>query len=113
MRPLVERRRETGHDGSARQEGARDAADGASLGQLIPWPDGEHFPDIAPEDALELFLGWVEAQGITLWEHQEEALLTLAAGDSLILGTPTGSGKSLVALGLCFMACCTQLLVRC
>ncbi len=97
-----------GHDGSARQEEARDAADEAGLGQLIPWPDDEHFPDIAPEDALELFLGWVEARGITLWEHQEEALLTLAAGDSLILGTPTGSGKSLVALGLCFMACCTD-----
>ncbi|WP_407668498.1 DEAD/DEAH box helicase [Olsenella urininfantis] len=78
------------------------------LGALIPWPDEEHFPNIPADDALELFLGWVDSRGITLWPHQEEALLDLAAGDHLILGTPTGSGKSLVALGLCFMACCTD-----
>ena len=30
------------------------------------------------------------------------------AGDHLILGTPTGSGKSLVALGMCFMSVCTD-----
>ena len=37
-------------------------------------------------------------------QHQEDALMDLAVGDSVILGTPTGSGKSMVALGLCFMA---------
>jgi superfamily II RNA helicase len=41
-----------------------------------------------------------------LWPHQEEALLDIAAGDHVILGTPTGSGKSMVALGMCFMALC-------
>ena len=33
--------------------------------------------------------------------------MDLAVGDSVILGTPTGSGKSMVALGLCFMAVAT------
>ena len=79
-----------------------------SLGRLIPWPDDETYPNIPAEEALDLFLGWVEARGIELWPHQEEALLSLAAGDHLILGTPTGSGKSMVALGMCFMSVCTD-----
>ena len=87
--------------------GTRDT-DAGELRALIPWPDDEHFPNIPAEDALELFMGWCESRGLELWPHQEEALLDLATGDHLILGTPTGSGKSLVALGLCFMACCTD-----
>lgn len=79
-----------------------------SLGRLIPWPDEETYPNIPAEEALDLFLGWVDARGIELWPHQEEALLSLAAGDHLILGTPTGSGKSMVALGMCFMSVCTD-----
>lgn len=79
-----------------------------SLGRLIPWPDGETYPNIPAEEALDLFLGWAESRGIELWPHQEEALLSLAAGDHLILGTPTGSGKSMVALGMCFMSVCTD-----
>ena len=79
-----------------------------SLGRLIPWPDDETYPNIAAEEALDLFLGWVESRGIELWPHQEEALLSLAAGAHLILGTPTGSGKSMVALGMCFMSVCTD-----
>ncbi|WP_322155819.1 DEAD/DEAH box helicase [Paratractidigestivibacter sp.] len=79
-----------------------------SLGRLIPWPDDETYPNIPADEALEIFLGWVESRGIKLWDHQEEALLDLAAGDHLILGTPTGSGKSMVALGLAFMSVCTD-----
>ena len=95
------------HDAAGETNEARGEGD-VSLGQLVPWPDDEHFPNIPPEDALELFLGWVESRGITPWDHQEEALLDLAAGDNVILGTPTGSGKSLVALGMCFIAMCTD-----
>lgn len=79
-----------------------------SLGRLIPWPDDETYPNIPAEDALELFLGWVESRGMQLWDHQEEALLDLASGDHVILGTPTGSGKSMVAVGLLFIANCTN-----
>ncbi len=76
-----------------------------SLGRLAPdWAVED--PHIPLDDSLETFLEWVEARGITLWEHQEEALLDIASGDNVILGTPTGSGKSMVALGMCFMAMC-------
>lgn len=79
-----------------------------SLGRLIPWPDDETYPNIPAEDALELFLGWVESRGMRLWDHQEEALLDVASGDHVILGTPTGSGKSMVAVGMLFIANCTN-----
>lgn len=79
-----------------------------SLGRLIPWPDDETYPNIPAEDALELFLSWVESRGMQLWDHQEEALLDLASGDHVILGTPTGSGKSMVAVGMLFIANCTN-----
>lgn len=79
-----------------------------SLGRLIPWPDDETYPNVPAEDALEFFLGWVESRGMQLWDHQEEALLDLASGDHVILGTPTGSGKSMVAVGMLFIANCTN-----
>ena len=77
-----------------------------SLAMYLPYLD-ESMPELDPEEALGLFLTWVESRGIEPWPHQEDALLALAAGDHVILGTPTGSGKSLVALGLCFNALCT------
>lgn len=80
-----------------------------SLGALSPsWfePDdgSEPEPWLTADEAFERFLTWCEGRGIDLWPHQEEALMDLAAGDHVILGTPTGSGKSLVALGQLFMA---------
>ncbi|MEE1373213.1 MAG: DEAD/DEAH box helicase, partial [Parolsenella sp.] len=76
------------------------------------WFDPEQWPDYEPEapftadEALERYLDWCMSRGLELWPHQEEALLDLAAGDHVILGTPTGSGKSMVALGLCYLAIC-------
>jgi superfamily II DNA/RNA helicase len=59
-----------------------------------------------PGAILDRFLGWVAEQGLEPWPAQEEALLELLAGKHVVLSTPTGSGKSLVALGLHFKALC-------
>lgn len=67
-------------------------------------PGSELEPWLTSEKAYERFIDWVAARGIDLWPHQEDALFALAAGSNVILGTPTGSGKSLVALGMMFMA---------
>ncbi|MGW4848700.1 DEAD/DEAH box helicase [Nocardia brasiliensis] len=51
-------------------------------------------------DALyESFGTWAAEQGTPLYPAQDEALLELASGANVILATPTGSGKSLVAVG--------------
>ena len=60
------------------------------------------------DEAFESFLEWHAQRGIELWPHQEDACLALALGDHVILGTPTGSGKSTVALWLAFLALCTR-----
>ena len=51
------------------------------------------------DEVLDGFVRWAGDQGLDLYAHQEEAVLELLAGANVILGTPTGSGKSLVALG--------------
>lgn len=49
------------------------------------------------EDLLLDFLTVVESRGLTLYPAQEQAVLELLEGKNVILNTPTGSGKSLVA----------------
>jgi superfamily II RNA helicase len=51
------------------------------------------------DDALDAFLAWTADKGFTLYPAQEEALLEVFAGAHVIVNTPTGSGKSLIALG--------------
>ena len=58
-------------------------------------------------DADELFASfaaWAEASGTVLYPAQEEALIELLSGANVILATPTGSGKSLVATGALYAA---------
>jgi superfamily II RNA helicase len=72
----------------------------APLAALLP-PPGAH---LAPDAVLDRFVSWVASTGITLYPHQEEAILHLLDDAHLVLATPTGSGKSLVATFLHFQA---------
>ena len=74
-----------------------------------PRPLYKRIPDGGTRDVdqiLDLFLGWVADVGFDLYTAQEEALLEIMAGRHVVLNTPTGSGKSLVALGMHFKALC-------
>ncbi|MGH3929183.1 MAG: DEAD/DEAH box helicase, partial [Pseudonocardiaceae bacterium] len=52
-----------------------------------------------PDELFDTFVAWVSGQGLILYAAQEEALIELVSGSNVILATPTGSGKSLVATG--------------
>lgn len=68
-------------------------------------PDLAEVPESLLDDAtLDSFLAWARIVGISLYPAQEEASTALAAGDNVILATPTGSGKSLVATAAHFIA---------
>ena len=57
-----------------------------------------------PDTLFDAFALWAEERGLTLYPHQEEALIEVVSGSNVILNTPTGSGKSLVATGAIFAA---------
>ncbi|OKH76542.1 RNA helicase [Mycolicibacterium sp.] len=57
-----------------------------------------------PDELFTDFAAWAEANGTTLYPAQEEALIELVSGANVVLATPTGSGKSLVATGAQYAA---------
>ena len=52
----------------------------------------------------ESFVSWTAEQGIALYPAQEEAIIEIVSGANVILSTPTGTGKSLVAVAAHFAA---------
>lgn len=67
------------------------AADPHSLLERMPHP----FDADAVYDA---FVGWAADRGLALYPAQDEALIEIVSGANVILSTPTGTGKSLVAI---------------
>ena len=57
-----------------------------------------------PDTIFATFSEWAQQQGLELYPTQVDALIEVVSGSNLILGTPTGSGKSLVATGAHFTA---------
>ncbi|MCU1681117.1 MAG: box helicase [Amycolatopsis sp.] len=68
-----------------------------NLAQRIP-------ADPDPDKLFEAFSSWTLERGLELYPAQEEALIEVVSGANVILSTPTGSGKSLVAVGAHFTA---------
>ena len=65
--------------------------------------DGKHDAD----SLLDAFLGWVVERGLSLYPAQEEAILEILSEKHVVLATPTGSGKSLVAVAMLFRTLAT------
>ena len=67
---------------------------------MTPKPLVELLPPVGsdPADVIDAFAEWAQQGGRPLYPHQEEALLALADEQHVVLATPTGSGKSLVAM---------------
>ncbi len=71
----------------------------ATLSDLLPYGN-----EVTNDLLLDRFLDYVASRGLTLYPAQEEAILALLEGQNVVLNTPTGSGKSLVATALLFSA---------
>src|SRR3954470_23834239 len=55
-----------------------------------------------PDTLFDTFADWARERGLQLYPVQQEALIERVSGSNVILSTPTGSGKSLVAVGAHF-----------
>lgn len=80
----------------------------AALGKLVP-DDALDLasPNLTDDQIFDRFLDWAhQVRHLDLWPHQEESILCLLSGDHVIANTPTGSGKSMIAIAMHFMALC-------
>ncbi len=57
---------------------------------------------LTAEEIYESFTEWISTRGMTLYPAQDEVVLSIAAGHNVVLATPTGSGKSTVAVAAHF-----------
>ncbi|HCG45859.1 DUF3516 domain-containing protein [Corynebacterium flavescens] len=74
-----------------------------NLSQMLP--DLAEVPESVVDEVIwDTFVSWTTQRGIVLYPAQEEAALGILAGDNVILATPTGSGKSMVANAAHFIA---------
>ncbi|HEX6514085.1 MAG TPA: DUF3516 domain-containing protein [Nocardioidaceae bacterium] len=74
------------------------------LDRMPPRPVDDSAGEVGPDALYDAFVGWAADRGLTLYPVQEEALIEILTGANVILSTPTGSGKSLVAAGAHFAA---------
>ncbi len=81
----------------------REMSFGPVQAPLAPLP-----PGTSTDAVLDRFLQVTSGRGLALYSEQEEAILELFADRNVILNTPTGSGKSLVAAALHFKALCDR-----
>jgi superfamily II RNA helicase len=51
------------------------------------------------DDVYDAISRYAASRGLELYPHQDEAIIELLGGANVVLATPTGSGKSLVAIG--------------
>ncbi|MGN6302874.1 MAG: DEAD/DEAH box helicase [Angustibacter sp.] len=72
------------------------------LTDLLPDRPADTAPD--PDALYDAFTTWTADQGIALYPAQDEAVIEVLTGSNLVLSTPTGSGKSLVATAAHFAA---------
>ena len=56
------------------------------------------------DELYEAFSTWADRQGLSLYPHQDEAIIEVLSGRHVVLASPTGSGKSLVATAAHFAA---------
>ena len=76
----------------------------ASLPETPPKNLADRLYDSDGEDLFDIFIEWTIDRGFELYPAQEEAILEVFANNHVILNTPTGSGKSLVALAMHFFS---------
>ena len=54
--------------------------------------------DASAEEVYDGFVAWAADRGFALYPAQDEAVIEIVSGSHVILSTPTGTGKSLVAV---------------